>query len=461
MTDSKDVDFSQLQGMNRSIINTPQQNNFQKPSRIFLHLDGIAQAPDGFEYAFGTDILNKEKVKIRLNTVDERVQDMIVTGRMRSKTQAIDVVKNQYENSAQPRKSLSERIRNNSAVLSFDQSYETQSNDNYRTYRAHWAESVTTKKDAQLIIAPTHVQFVNTSNPFGRVEILEKQFIVDKQSNTDDIRNMFISALNHEDEYSAERSGTLNYLLRSKDDGQSIFNGNLSTYLNPVQAGSRTIRVPADINTTLTKLMKDPIISQENRPQDNIIFNHDLNRIIVNKLLKQNFVHKLETSDPQLQMYLKTISAKLDKGELFLDAFTSRNIFLGKETVNSYRAKASRSQSPLKIYNVTEMDNNNQPVQHKGYLPTLIGVDRHSDTLSPFVTFTATTDPMSQAEKLEKVAPVDRNLSRSILLNEEFSKDSLPSYVKSAQNSARNEIENSKRSQSQQSDQNIDFGFHR
>lgn len=461
MTDSKDVDFSQLQGMNRSIINTPQQNNFQKPSRIFLHLDGIAQAPDGFEYAFGTDILNKEKVKIRLNTVDERVQDMIVTGRMRSKTQAIEVVKNQYENSAQPRKSLSERIRNNSAVLSFDQSYETQSNDNYRTYRAHWAESVTTKKDAQLIIAPTHVQFVNTSNPFGRVEILEKQFIVDKQSNTDDIRNMFISALNHEDEYSAERSGTLNYLLRSKDDGQSIFNGNLSTYLNPVQAGSRTIRVPADINTTLTKLMKDPIISQENRPQDNIIFNHDLNRIIVNKLLKQNFVHKLETSDPQLQMYLKTISAKLDKGELFLDAFTSRNIFLGKETVNSYRAKASRSQSPLKIYNVTEMDNNNQPVQHKGYLPTLIGVDRHSDTLSPFVTFTATTDPMSQAEKLEKVVPVDRNLSRSILLNEEFSKDSLPSYVKSAQNSARNEIENSKRSQSQQSDQNIDFGFHR
>ncbi len=220
--------------------------------------------------------------------------------------------------------------------------------------------------------------------------------------------------------------------------------------------------MPANINTTLTNLMSNPLITANNAPQNNVLFNHDLNRILVNKLLNQNFIHKLETSDPQLQNYLRSISTKIEKGEIYLDAYTSRNIFLGKETVNSYRNKASRSQSPLKIYNISEMDaGTNQPIQHKGYLDTMIGIERHSDTLSPYVTFTATTDPMALANKLEKLDLDDGSLSRKLILNEDFTKHALPQYVKTGQDQSRHLIEESKRNQQSSNSQSIDFGFNR
>ena len=105
---------------------------------------------------------------------------------------------------------------------------------------------------------------------------------------------MFMSALNHEDEYSAERSGNLNYIPTIKNDGQAIYNGILSTYLQQIQAGTETLKCPANINTTLTNLMSNPLITANNTPQNNVLFNHDLNRILVNKLLNQNFIHKLD-----------------------------------------------------------------------------------------------------------------------------------------------------------------------
>ncbi|WP_240016411.1 MULTISPECIES: hypothetical protein [Acinetobacter] len=456
-----DLDLSHLQAMSRSINNPV--NNKAVPNRIFLHLDGIGYAPDGNEYAFGTNIATNEKIKVRLNTVDERVQDMIQTGRLKSENQARQIVQNQYELSSNPRKTLSDRSKNNSVALSFDQSFEIPSTDNYRSFRAHWFESISTKPSSELIIAPAHVQFVSTPNTsFGRVEIIENHFTIDRNSDTDKIKQMFMSALNHEDEYSAERSGNLNYILRSQNDGQAIYNGILSTYLQQIQAGTRNIKVPANINTTLTNLMSNPLITANNTPQNNVLFNHDLNRILVNKLLNQNFIHKLETSDPQLQNYLRSISTKIEKGEIYLDAYTSRNIFLGKETVNSYRNKASRSQSPLKIYNISEMDAaTNQPIQHKGYLDTMIGIERHSDTLSPYVTFTATTDPMALANKLEKLDLDDGKLSKKLILNEDFTKHALPQYVKTGQDHSRHLIEESKRNQQSSNSQSIDFGFNR
>jgi hypothetical protein len=69
-----------------------------------LHLDGIGYAPDGNEYAFGTNIATNEKIKVRLNTVDERVQDMIQTGRLKSESQARQIVQNQYELSSNQEK---------------------------------------------------------------------------------------------------------------------------------------------------------------------------------------------------------------------------------------------------------------------------------------------------------------------------------------------------------------------
>ncbi len=74
--------------------------------------------------------------------------------------------------------------------------------------------------------------------------------------------------------------------------------------------------------------MRKPLTTQDFTPDDSMMFNHDLNRILVNRFLGVEFSQKLETSNPQLQDNLRLISGKLKKGEIYLDAYSTQNIFL-------------------------------------------------------------------------------------------------------------------------------------
>ncbi|MBD0222890.1 hypothetical protein IAG11_24020, partial [Acinetobacter baumannii] len=140
-----------------------------------------------------------------------------------------------------------------------------------RSYRSHWAESVTSNPSSQLITAPVHIQFVNNQRPFGRVEILEENFKIDIGSSKENIKDAFLKSLVHQDEFSAERSGSLNYILRYKDTNEPIYQGSLQTFLQQVSVGpDRSIRIPADINTTLNNLMRKPLTTQDFTPDDSM-----------------------------------------------------------------------------------------------------------------------------------------------------------------------------------------------
>ncbi|MFX6062017.1 hypothetical protein ABTF18_12205 [Acinetobacter baumannii] len=453
----KNNDLDNLKNLNRNIIQNKPNSAPATPQRLFVYLDGIAQNNDGLDYAYGTNVLTNEKVKVRLTTIDERIDDLVDSGRAKNRQQVASQVTNQYQNSANPRQSLKARLNSNVVVLSFDQSFEIKSEDNYRSYRSHWAESVTSNPSSQLITAPVHIQFVNNQRPFGRVEILEENFKIDIGSSKENIKDAFLKSLVHQDEFSAERSGSLNYILRYKDTNEPIYQGSLQTFLQQVSVGpDRSIRIPADINTTLNNLMSKPLTTQDFTPDDSMMFNHDLNRILVNRFLGVEFSQKLETSNPQLQDNLRLISGKLKKGEIYLDAYSTQNIFFGRDTLKTYQAKANRNSSPLKIYTVTDM-HNEQPVYQKGYIHSLVGIDRHSDTLAPFVTFSSTTDPMAVSKKIQDLNINEENLKRTIYLKEEFQKHPLPNSAAPVVDKERASINRIREEMQNQSNNSINF----
>ncbi|MDC5278494.1 hypothetical protein OHW85_23450, partial [Acinetobacter baumannii] len=158
-----------------------------------------------------------------------------------------------------------------------------------------------------------------------------------------------------------------------------------------------------------------------------------------------DFGHKLETFDPELQRNLKILSSKITSGEIYLDAYSTQNIFLGKETLKTYQAKSKRNQSPLKIFTITEMMGD-QPVYQKGYIQSMIGIDRHSDTLAPFVTFTATTNPTAESQKIQdlKFSENEKNLKQVFNIKEDFTKNPLPNDVTSAHKNSRQAINQSR-----------------
>ena len=449
-------DLSSLKSLNRNIIQNRSNSAPAIPQRIFLYLDGIAQSNDGHDYAYGTNVLTNEKVKVRLNTIDERVNDLTQSGK-KNKQQVANQVTNQYQNSANPRQSLKERLHSKVVVLSFDQSFEILSEDNYRSYRAHWAESVTSNPSSQLITAPVHIQFVNSQRPFGRVEILENNYKIDINSSREMIKEAFLKSLEHQDDFSAERSGSFNYILRYKETNEPIYQGSLQSFLQEVPVGpDRSIRIPADISTTLNNLMRKPLTARDYVPDESMMFNHDLNRILVNRLLGVEFTQSLETSNPQLQNNLRLLSGKLKKGEIYLDAYATQNIFFGRDTLKTYQAKSTRSSSPLKIYTVTEM-HNDEPIYQKGYIHSLVGIDRHSDTLAPYVTFSSTTDPNATSRKIQDLQFDEGNLKRTIYLKEEFKKHPLPNSAAPVIDQERANINRIREEIQNQSNNSINF----
>ncbi|MGQ1469354.1 hypothetical protein ACT4WO_19735 (plasmid) [Acinetobacter baumannii] len=74
-------DLSNLQNLNRNIIQNKPNSAPATPQRLFVYLDGIAQSNDGHDYAYGTNVLTNEKVKVRLTTIEERIDDLVDSGR--------------------------------------------------------------------------------------------------------------------------------------------------------------------------------------------------------------------------------------------------------------------------------------------------------------------------------------------------------------------------------------------
>lgn len=168
----------------------------------------------------GLDVKRKprETIRVRLNTVDERVMEEKGFSNSKPAAAIENSVKSLYVSGSNRRKTLQEHIQGSTRMLSFERVVYLYTKDNIKHYRAHWSTSMTTNPQGQFIQGMGHVRIIQGDEQLGRkstcqAEIIETMVVGASREDAENNNLIIAKALNSVDPTSnletAERTGKL------------------------------------------------------------------------------------------------------------------------------------------------------------------------------------------------------------------------------------------------------------
>lgn len=209
-----------LNVINNRGMSPSRENN---PFRLMVNVCSIEREDDhlwlsGYRLGGLTVKRNpREVVKVRLNTVAERVEDEKLYSK-KSANEIKNSVKSLYETGANKRKTLYEHQKSQTKMLSFERVIYLHSKDGIKHYRAHWSTCMSTNQNAHFIQGMAHVRMIQEDERIGRkstcqVEIIEKMIMGASKDDAESNNNFIAKALDSTDPTSkletAERTGKL------------------------------------------------------------------------------------------------------------------------------------------------------------------------------------------------------------------------------------------------------------
>lgn len=168
----------------------------------------------------GLDVKRKprEIIRVRLNTVDERVSEEKSFSNSKPESVIQNSVKSLYVTGSNRRKTLQEHIQGSTRMLSFERVVYLYTKDNIKHYRAHWSTAMTSSPQGQFIQGMGHVRIIQGNEQLGRkstcqAEIIETMVVAAGREDAENNNLMIAKALNSVDPTSsldtAERTGKL------------------------------------------------------------------------------------------------------------------------------------------------------------------------------------------------------------------------------------------------------------
>ncbi len=392
-----------------SVFNTEKEGDFMWASGYRLGGNKVQRNP-------------REVIKVRLNTVDERVYDVKSFSR-KSENEIRNSTKTSYETGANKRKNLWEHNKSQTKMLSFERVVFLFIKDGIKHYRAHWSTGMTNNTNAQFIQGMGHVRIIQADDSVGRkstcqVEIIENM-LMGASKDTAEINNNFMAkAFDSHDPTSqlatAERTGKL--MVELATDG----NRNIRTIdiysekhdvevVHPNTGDKVTVRRALPYEKTLeafitaqdyhTMLYKEDPDNQYKRDR---AFDADINRHIIGYLLG---IHAKEIPIVREDMaeVIKPFVNKLYKKEITLNLFAVRIYQYG----NRYRENALIDSQRLGLHKNYAVALNETGVilpYHEteglpatpAYAPTALVVQRYEDGTA-YVVFEGALDMKKEA----------------------------------------------------------------
>lgn len=379
---------------------TAQKTEPSKRARLVIVVDDYAIPSDGFHYAIGHKFDNpNEKVRVRLNTVDERAKDVPRQDR--------DKIEKQYKSGENTRDTIADKLKANIKLLSFDDAVLLNTTEGITEYRAHWAQTMSTDPSAEVVSGIAHIRLREMENAPSQAYVeMVKGANVATSENIDQLLHEALAIKDKEgrarDPFMAVRvifQDKVHHTSRlyPAPTTKSVFDQDLGR--------SKDISVPMDAADTISHLMSGAKHSSKYATGQ-----ADTIRAIVAGLKGldvPDFNGTNQVKDTNLYHGVKG-------GHLKIEVISFEKLDFGPDSRKTYLLNKSRPH--LKSYDlVSSREGSNETSITSGYTESVVAFVRHPDG-EPLIVFASPTE-MWPEQKLLKDIPLEV-LAKPVIDNE-------------------------------------------
>jgi hypothetical protein len=353
--------------------------------RLFVAVESYETPSDGFHYAVGRRIDSPdEMVKVRLNTVKERLADW--PGENEAK------VTSQYVTGEFHRDSIADKAKAKVPLISFDEAYRVGVDDKgVAEYRAHWPKVMAVSPQAEAQVGLAHIKLRDASEDNGKrinaqayVEVLKGSVVVNK----DNVDEALGKALSTKDEEGRARDPLA--IVRVFHDGKQVAAPRLYPERESTKVFDQTLGDhkevfrKADADVTLGKLFSaDPAPGFNQLNTDH----KDLIRAVVAGV-KGDEAPKFATQDKDAGERALNFYYGAKTGALTIEVVAAEKIDFGPDSRKTYLNDKNRAH--LSAYTLRE-PNGDFVRETPVFTNTAVAVQRHPDG-EPFAVFASPTE---------------------------------------------------------------------
>jgi hypothetical protein len=395
--------------------------------RIFLKVDRIVSQPRNHTFAYGMNLHTNEYIAIRLNSVDEYMNDLLLTNPSMSKNDAEMKARQTYIGSNSRETLDQKRDKRKALFLSFDKCLPIQPiQDNLPTYRSHWSELMSSNPNTQVFEGLAYLKIskpvfndknIMIKKPFANLNIIQQKATLKLK---DYAKNLSIlqSALATEFKNGMSRTGYAIIEIIDTKNNQIIAETyifqkiNKLSQFNSISGSEYNISEPASFEESL-----DDFINKKHEGDINsFAVEKDFLRVLMplyfgKKCNKDSFC---QNTDQFLNTLMEIYSAAKNN-EITLNITCIHQVYLGVERTNYIINNMNKGL--IKAYNGTFIQDGVTRNIRK-YIPTVFALQFHTDSQRPYVAFNiiSNKDQRLNIQPLHKI-PNDLNGNKYKKLN--------------------------------------------
>ncbi len=370
------------------------QRRGPRSERLFVEVAQYETPADGFHFAVGQRMDTGEQVRVRLNTVAERVQDKPGSNP--------EAVKTLYISGENTRDSLSDKSKNGVKLLSFDDAKKLGEVEGVAEYRAHWPKTMATDPGAEVRVGMMSVRLrdaaeINGEHQKAVARVDQLQWSVN--ATRENIDAALSNALAIKDAEGRARDPFVQ--VRVMHEGNVVQQVRLYpetavTKLFDQDTGEhKDVRRPVDADKTIASLLSG---AQGWSEQDNQ--RKDVLRALVAGI-KGMDEPPFHAPDDGLRARARNLYYGAQQGALTVEITAGEGIDFGAKARQTYLAQKDRA--PMKSYLIEESLGEGEAKHVKqtpGYTMTAIAINRHEDG-EPYAVFASPTEMFPKVAKLE------------------------------------------------------------
>ncbi len=346
-----------------------------RPERIFLVVTNYETPDGGFHYAVGHRADRPdEQVRVRLNTVAERVADMSSGGKSVSE----DKVKAQYVTGENTRDSLADKAKADIRLIAFDDARRVGENDGVVEYRAHWPKTISTQPDAELMIGKGHIRLreaVEHANGRAKAQAYVELITNSTMATTENVDQLLHDSLTIKDGQGRARDPLM--IMRIHHEGKIVGAPRLYPSMETAKIFDQALGEEREVGRRVDadKSIENLLSAAPGR-SDFQDAQYDAVRAVV-AALKGLDEPKFNSTDEAMFNKARNMYWGVREGALQVEVIAAEKIDFGADTRKTYLKDKDRPQ--LAAYTLKEAQADTTVRETPAYTDTVVGILRHED----------------------------------------------------------------------------------